>query len=290
MAPGSTRAGNADIFSSVNGPASASVAGTGSSWTIDGLLSIGASGLGAGAASVQDGGAIIAGGVVIDTLGAFLLGQGGLAGTLSTAAIENNGAFVASFTDTATVSSVISGTGTLTKGSLGTLILTGASNGFLGATTVNGGVLQVDGSLTGSSIAVNGGTLGGNGSTGGVTVNAGGIVSAGASAGKLTTGTLAFASSAVPVQGRARGHQRRHRRLRPGRGQWRSHSRRRQSQRAAARRIRAFGRQRASPSSPMTAPMPSPAPLPGSHKARRSRPAPPGSPSATPAATATTWC
>ena len=97
----------------------------------------------------HDGGAIIAGGVVIDTLGAFILGQGGLAGTLTTAAIENNGAFVASFTDTATVSSVISGTGTLAKGSLGTLILTGASNGFLGATTVNGGVLQVDGSLTG---------------------------------------------------------------------------------------------------------------------------------------------
>jgi autotransporter-associated beta strand protein len=153
--------------------------------------------MGGGAAIVADGGAITAGSITIDTLGSFFLGEGGLAGSLNTDTVENNGSFVAKFTDTATVSSVISGTGALTKGSLGTLILNGDSSAFVGATTITGGVLQVDGSLAASSVAVNGGTLGGNGTTGTVTVNAGGVVSAGASAGRLTTGTLAFASSAA---------------------------------------------------------------------------------------------
>jgi len=188
--------GNADIFSAYSGPASASVAGAGSSWTIGGFLSVGPPAFGGGTASVTGGGAIVAEGLVIDSLGTFFLGQGGLAGSLTTPFILNNGAFVASFTDTATISTMILGTGTLTKGSAGTLILNGDSSAFIGATSVNGGVLQVDGSLVSSAITVNGGTLGGNGTTGGVTVNAGGVVSAGASAGKLTTGTLAFASSA----------------------------------------------------------------------------------------------
>ena len=175
-------------------------------------------------------------------LSSLFLGQGGLAGTLSTATIENDGAFVASFTDTATVSAVISGNGTLTKGSLGDPDPHRRQQQLPRRDHRQRRRAPVDGSLTASAIALNGGTLGGNGSTGAVTVNAGGAVSAGASAGKLTTGTLAFASSATLFKAELGGTS-------AGIGGYDQvvvngvrHSRRRRPRRVAARRVRPFGR------------------------------------------------
>jgi autotransporter-associated beta strand protein len=75
----------------------------------------------------------------------------------------------------------------LTKSGTGTLTLT-AVNTYTNTTTVNGGALLVNGSLTASPVTVaSGGTLGGLGTiTRPVTVQSGGAIAPGASFGKLT--------------------------------------------------------------------------------------------------------
>ncbi len=113
--------------------------------------------------------------------------------------------------ETATISDVIAdqtgsgGTGTnagswnLTKSGTGALVLS-SKNNYTGTTTVNGGTLQVDGSIASSSLTmVNvGGTLGGNGTIGNTTVNGGML----APIGTLTVrGNLVFtAASSYTVE------------------------------------------------------------------------------------------
>jgi autotransporter-associated beta strand protein len=93
---------------------------------------------------------------------------------------------------------VISGGGALIKSGAGAEQLTGI-NTYTGPTTVNGGLLSVDGSIASSSLtAVNaGGALGGNGIVGNTVIN-GGILSPGHSIGTLTvSGSLALTSAAT---------------------------------------------------------------------------------------------
>ncbi|MGE8484666.1 MAG: autotransporter domain-containing protein [Pseudomonas sp.] len=83
--------------------------------------------------------------------------------------------------------------GSLIKSGAGRLMLTG-NNTYRGPTTVNGGLLAVNGSLT-SAVTVNAsGTLGGNGRIAALTANAGGTVAPGNSIGTLqVSGDVTFA-------------------------------------------------------------------------------------------------
>lgn len=83
--------------------------------------------------------------------------------------------------------------GSLIKSGAGRLMLTG-DNTYRGPTTVNGGLLAVNGSLT-STVTVNdSGTLGGNGRVAALNANAGGTVAPGNSIGTLqVSGDVTFA-------------------------------------------------------------------------------------------------
>ncbi|WP_343586865.1 autotransporter domain-containing protein [Herbaspirillum sp.] len=79
----------------------------------------------------------------------------------------------------------IAGPGGLVKRGAGTLVLTG-NNTYSGPTTVNGGALLVNGSLTSDVTVDNNATLGGNGTLKNLRVTHGGILAPGNSIGKLT--------------------------------------------------------------------------------------------------------
>jgi outer membrane autotransporter protein len=143
-----------------------------------GTLAVGSSGaLGTGALTLADG----------TTLQAV---ANGLA--LANAVRLNGAVTVDTQSNTMTLAGPISGTGGLDKIGSGTLMLTGAST-YIGGTSINGGVLNVNGSLV-SIVSVNsGGTLTGTGSIGGLSVGGGGIVAPGNSIGTLTVrGNVSF--------------------------------------------------------------------------------------------------
>jgi len=90
------------------------------------------------------------------------------------------------------------GSGTVRKEDGGTLRYTGTTmNSFVGSVVVDSGTLQVDGSFTDGSFAVNGGLLDGTGVVSSVTMN-GGTLKPGDSPGILVTqGNLTMAAGAV---------------------------------------------------------------------------------------------
>ena len=105
--------------------------------------------------------------------GILQIGDGGTSGTLGTGNVTNNSALVFNRSDDSGYAGVISGTGAVTKESAGNFNLTG-TNTYTGATTVNAGILSVNGSISNSTTTVNsGGTLGGTGTVGDVFINGG---------------------------------------------------------------------------------------------------------------------
>ncbi|QDV44244.1 Extracellular serine protease precursor [Stieleria neptunia] len=126
-----------------------------------------------------------------------LLGSGQV---VSTNPFEGAGARleIAFGSDDAIFSGQIATAVSLVKSDTGTQTLAG-NNTYAGTTTVNGGVLQIDGAHTGGGdYTVNaGGTLGGNGTIGSaVIVNAGGHLAPGASAGTLSVDDLTLSPDA----------------------------------------------------------------------------------------------
>jgi autotransporter-associated beta strand protein len=98
--------------------------------------------------------------------------------------ITNNAAVVFDQADTGSYAGVMSGTGSLLKQNIGTLVLTGA-NTYSGGTTVDQGILSVNGSLA-SGVTVNAnGTLRGIGTINGNSLIAGNLAP-GNSPGNLT--------------------------------------------------------------------------------------------------------
>ena len=130
----------------------------------------------------------------VDTLTLITGSVTGTAGVLtSTNTIQAQGG---------SASAILGGANGLTKSTAATTILSGG-NTYTGATTINGGLLQVDGSLAAASaVAVNSSsTLGGSGTiNGAVNVNNNGKLNPGGSPGKLTVNNnVAFASGSLYV-------------------------------------------------------------------------------------------
>ncbi len=146
------------IGDAADGSSTVLVTGAGSRLTATTGLAIGDSGCGCGplvgTLTIADGGVVNSADTRIFAGSTLNLGNGGLAGTIVTPTIDNDGRIVADFTDTATLAADISGAGTLSKAGTGTLILTG-SNTYSGGTTVNGGTLQLGNGGASGSIAGN---------------------------------------------------------------------------------------------------------------------------------------
>lgn len=186
--------------------------GLASGWTNRGNLYVGGNSNGAGGKGIlriQDFGRVTAITTVIWNTGTLELGPnprmtGGLTfvgGALRTVAdttfsndatLAAGGVIIDSNGFNSTLSGVLSGTGGLTKTHSGMTTLTNAST-YTGPTTISGGKLIVNGSIT-SAVTVNGGALGGSGTTGAITVNNGGALSPGNSPGILhAVGNLTLA-------------------------------------------------------------------------------------------------
>jgi autotransporter-associated beta strand protein len=111
--------------------------------------------------------------------------SGGPVGLTGSAAVRVGDGSAAGSGYTATIGSILTGSGSLSKTDLGTLILTGA-NTYAGGTTVTGGRLVVNGSITGATAVQAGASLGGTGTVGSLTVGTGATIAPGNSIGTLT--------------------------------------------------------------------------------------------------------
>jgi len=137
------------------------------------------------------------GGTQIFNRGTLQLGNGGATGSI-TGRIIVAGALAINRSDVYTVDNAIDGNGALRQIGTGTTVFTGDGSSFVGIATVASGTLRVDGTLGGAVVVDAGATLSGGGTiAGAVTVN--GTLSAGASPGTLTVGTLTLNGGSTSV-------------------------------------------------------------------------------------------
>jgi T5SS/PEP-CTERM-associated repeat protein len=167
------------------------VTGAGSLWTNSAELSVGFFGS-SNSLTVAEGGKVSASRVEIGSSGTVNIGRFGTndaAGTINAPTIafgDGTGAINFNQRDAVTITSAISGAGTINQLGGGATTLS-ASNTYTGATTVSAGRLVVDGSIASSAVTVqSGGTLAGSGTVGSTTIESGGTVSPGNSPGNLT--------------------------------------------------------------------------------------------------------
>jgi autotransporter-associated beta strand protein len=129
--------------------------------------------------------------------GTLQIGNGGTTGNLGSGAVTNNAALVFNRSNNFSVSTTISGSGTVTKEGDGIMTLLG-TNAYTGNTIVNDGTLAVNGTASASAFTVNnGGTVIGTGTVGALTVANGGRIGPGNSPGILNTGTIDLQSGGI---------------------------------------------------------------------------------------------
>ena len=201
-----TNGNSATLSGAISGPGGLTKVGAGTltlsgSSTYTGATSVNAGTLQAGAVNAFSpfSAFTVASGATLD-LNSFNQTIGSLAGagsaTLGSAMLTTG-----NDNTSTTFSGTISGTGSLTKIGSGTLMLTGI-NTYSGRTAVNGGTLEVDGSIAPSSLTTvnSGGTLTGIGTVGNLTVAGGGTFAPGSGApgsSMTVAGNLAFQSGAL---------------------------------------------------------------------------------------------
>ena len=140
------------------------------------------------------------GGGTTISAGTLQLGNGGTTGSILGGVLDNS-VFAINHSNAFTFGGVISGTGAFQQNGTGTTDLT-AINSFTGATTVNGGALQVDGSIASSSLTTvnTGATLTGVGTVGNTLIANGGTFMPGSGtpgSSMTVAGNLAFQSGAA---------------------------------------------------------------------------------------------
>ncbi|MFT9015093.1 MAG: autotransporter domain-containing protein [Acetobacter sp.] len=131
--------------------------------------------------------------------GTLQLGNGGTTGSIAaSSAIHDNGSLIVDHSDTVTLAQVIDGTGSLSQAGRGTTVLS-ADNTYTGATTVENGTLDVEGSIASSAVTVlRGSTLAGTGSVGNTLVAAGATLAPTGVTGVLgVQGNLQMADGAI---------------------------------------------------------------------------------------------
>ena len=139
-----------------------------------------------------------AGGTTISS-GVLQLGSGGVTGSI-VGNVTDNAVLAINRANAVALSGVIAGTGALQQNGTGTTALK-AINGYTGTTTVNGGTLQVDGSIASSSLTTvnSGAALTGVGTVGTTMIASGGTFMPGSGtpgSSMTVSGSLAFQSGA----------------------------------------------------------------------------------------------